>query len=104
MKTDKEVIVIDGVRYRRVDDTKSEHAIVVCDRGFVLYGLVERDGHNVIIDNCGCIRRWGTKEGLGELAFGGPTDKTIIDWQPTTMVHELQVVQCITCLGKPWKQ
>lgn len=94
-------IVIDGVEYapKHVGDFK----IVVLDRGFVVVGNVSFDESYVVIDNCQCVRRWGTKRGLGELAMEGPKENTTLDPQPTTRVHELQVVQIIDCDGAAWK-
>lgn len=55
--------------------------IIVCDRGFVLAGIV-RPGPSplvIVIDRCQCIRRWGTTAGLGQLALTGPTENTVLD-------------------------
>ena len=57
----------------------SGFAIVVLDRGFVYVGDVNHDGEWCIISNARNIRYWGTKNGLGELALGGPTKETKID-------------------------
>lgn len=52
--------------------------IVVLDRGFVYIGDVSIDADGILINGARCIRKWGTKRGLGELR-NGPTDKTILD-------------------------
>ena len=99
-------MVIDGVDYVRADSvvaSNSSTKIVVCDRGFVLVGRVSIESCYVTISQCHCIRLWGTNYGLGEIAAGGPTSKTKIDKQPTTRVHELQVVQMIDCEESKWK-
>lgn len=80
----------------------SEWKIVVADRGFVLHGQVRREGEYVVIDSCVCVRYWGTPtqntdSGLGFLAKNGPTKETKLDRQPTTRIHELQIVQLIDC-------
>ena len=77
--------------------------IVVLDHGFVVVGHVEFDGHYIVVTNCRCVRRWGTSKGLGQLAVEGPLPNTVLDAQPTTRVHELQVVQMIDCEGEAWK-
>jgi hypothetical protein len=82
----------------------SSRKIVVLDRGFVVVGLVSFDGEYVVIDDCQCVRRWGTTAGLGELASNGPLENTKLDAQPRTVVHKLQVVQMIDCLEEKWKQ
>lgn len=55
--------------------------IVVCDRGFVLAGIVRPgpDPLTIEVDRCQCIRRWGTTGGLGQLASEGPTADTKLD-------------------------
>ena len=92
---------IDGVEYVPVN-TSGKTAIVVCDRGFVLVGKVTHDGSYLTITDCSCVRVWGTSRGLGEIASEGPTSKTKLDPQPTTRVHELQVVQIIDCEESKW--
>jgi len=94
-------MIIDGVEYQPVNQN-SRVAIVVCDRGFVLVGRITVSDSYVTISPCSTVRRWGTSRGLGEIASGGPTDKTVLDPQPTTRVHELQVVQIIDCEDSKW--
>lgn len=96
-------VIIDGVPHiPEMQD--GEHCIIVLDRGFVLYGRVRHQDQYVIINDCQCIRRWGTQQGLGQLAIKGPQPNTTLDPQPQTRVHELQVVQIIRCEGNPWKR
>lgn len=95
-------VTVDGVLYRQVAGDESRIAIVVCDRGFVLVGDIAIEDDYLVIENCNCIRVWGTSRGLGEIASGGPTSKTSLDPQPTTKVHELQVVQIIDCESEKW--
>lgn len=97
------IVEIDGVEYEKVEKNGALR-IVVLDRGFVVVGNVTVDDTKVTIRNCKCIRRWGTTRGLGELALEGPRPNTILDPQPTTHVHILQVVQQIDCLGASWIQ
>lgn len=96
-------MIIDGVEYRPVMESQSPIKIVVCDRGFVLVGRVEVKDNYVTITDCSCIRNWGTSKGLGQIASSGPTSSTKLDAQPTTRVHELQVVQMIDCEASQWK-
>lgn len=55
--------------------------IIVCDRGFVLAGIVRPgpDPLTIEVDRCQCVRRWGTQNGLGQLALEGPTAETVLD-------------------------
>lgn len=71
--------------------------IVVGQRGFVWMGNVREDGEYIVIDDCSCIRVWGTTKGLGEIALSGPTPKTVLDPQPVTRLHRLAVVEMIQC-------
>lgn len=94
-------VIVNGETYYKKAEMKT--AIVVLDRGFVVVGKIELSGNYLFIRNCHCVRRWGTKKGLGELASNGPQANTVLDSQPTTMVHELQVVQIIECAEEKWK-
>ena len=96
-------INVDGVTYYARDEEASLK-IVVLDRGFVVVGLVSTDGDNIVIDDCSCVRRWGTSRGLGQLAAEGPQTETKLDKQPRTTVNKLQVVQMIDCEAAKWKR
>jgi len=94
-------ITVDGVEYYpRPKDTRT--AIVVCERGFVLVGKIHAENDYVVIEDCACIRIWGTTKGLGQLASSGTTDKTVLDRQPRTIVHKRRVVQIIDCEPTKW--
>ncbi len=68
--------------------------IVVLDRGWIVVGRVFRDGDWTRIEDAAVIRNWGTSRGLGEIAEGGPTSKTVLDKCPTvrarTTILELE--------------
>lgn len=100
-----ETIQVNGETYHRSPPTPTDSTrkIVVCDRGFVFVGLVSVDGETVVITECSCVRRWGTTKGIGELAECGPLKETKLDPQPTTRVHQLQVVCMIDCKEEAWK-
>ncbi len=98
-------IIIDGKKY--VEESLSspnptEKQIVVCDRGWVLVGDVFEEGDYLFLTNASVIRRWGTKEGLGELAKNGPLPKTELDKCPPCQVHKLSVVLRMNCYGYKW--
>ena len=95
VQTPPHSVEIDGVEYERKRQPDDSYYIVVLERGFVIHGCVSFDGRYLIIDDCCCIRRWGTTQGLGELSRNGPTEKTILDPQRRTRVHELQVIELI---------
>ncbi len=65
-------------------------------------GDVSRDGDQVVIRNCYNIRRWGTTEGLGQLALHGPQSDTTLDHYGTVRVHVLAVAASIECDVSAW--
>jgi hypothetical protein len=53
--------------------------IAVMDRGWVFVGIITHlMNGKVRIDCCHNVHRWGTAEGLGELAEKGPLKETIL--------------------------
>ena len=77
--------------------------IVVLQRGWVVAGLVRREGHHLVIRSAHVVRRWGTSKGLGELASQGPRQGTVLDPCPTIRCHELTVVLEIECDEAAWR-
>lgn len=78
--------------------------IVILDRGHVVVGNVVIDGDWVTTSDASVIRYWGTTRGLGEIAKGGPTDKTKLD--PIGIVRSpvRAVVGIVECEGKKWNR
>lgn len=74
--------------------------IVVLQRGWVLVGLLHKDGSEFKLTNGSVVRNWGTTKGLGELAANGPTASTKLDSIPDTRFHEMTVVLRISCSDK----
>ena len=95
-------IVINGVTYVRRQPLSDDIRIVVLHRGHVIVGRYERSGDDVVVSNASVIRVWGTTRGLGEIATGGPTAKTVLDPCGTVRVHSLAVILTIDCEGKKW--
>lgn len=79
--------------------------IVILQRGWIVVGDVEQVGTKVTITDASVIRRWGTTNGLGQLALAGPTKETILDACGTVRAHELAVVATMDVVvnknGKP---
>ena len=71
--------------------------IVIAHRSWVFVGDVNVIGNDLVIENAFCIRRWGTTNGLGQLALSGPTAKTVLDKYGTVTIHILAVVGRINC-------
>ena len=79
--------------------------IAVIQRSWVLVGQIERDGHLVKLTRAACLRRWGTKKGLGEIAENGPTKDTILDLMHRPVrLHPLQIIFDIECREDRWLQ
>lgn len=76
--------------------------IVIAERNWIYVGRVGRDGDMTIIHNAQNVRRWGTTEGLGELARKGPRPETVLDAYGTVKIHVLAVVGHIECDAKTW--
>jgi len=77
--------------------------IVVLDRGWVMVGQLEKDGDEYLLINGHVIRRWGTTEGLGELAMKGPLPETKLEKIPLVKFHKNQLIFTISCDEAKWK-
>ena len=71
--------------------------IVIADRGWVWVGRSRFDGDNLIVEDARCIRYWGTKRGLGQLAEDGPTSDTKLDPVGRIQVNRRAVIALIAC-------
>jgi hypothetical protein len=62
------------------DINDNDLIIAVMDRSWVFIGFVTKlhDGR-IRLDCCHNIHRWGTTEGLGELAVKGPLSDTVLN-------------------------
>lgn len=72
--------------------------IVVLDRGFIYVGTVFIDGDFLRIENAKCIRKWGTKNGLGQLR-NGPTSDTVLDDAGEVVAPMRALIHFISCKG-----
>ena len=83
----------------------SKRQIVILQRGWIVVGDVEQVGNKMVVNGASVIRRWGTTNGLGQLALAGPTKETILDACGTVTAHELAVIATIDVMngtnGKP---
>jgi hypothetical protein len=77
--------------------------ILVLNRSWNLVGDLEIDGDFYLLFNGNVIRRWGTSQGLGELAIKGPLPDTILDPLPLTKIHKDQLIFTINCEESKWK-
>lgn len=77
-------------------------AIIVLDRGWVFIGRIEKLPNEVRIEHAGCIRRWGTSKGIGQLALEGPTSNTLVDEAGTVTVPGHAVICLIEAEVSKW--
>lgn len=77
--------------------------IVVLDRGWVVVGQLEKDAEWFTLTNGSVVRRWGTTEGIGELAEKGPLIETILEKIPLIKFHENKIIMIIDCFEQNWK-
>lgn len=77
--------------------------IIVLQRGWVVVGLLKKEGTEYSLSDGAVIRSWGTSKGLGEIAEGGPTYNTKLDPIPDSKFHELTMVIRIKCDESKWK-
>jgi hypothetical protein len=82
---------------------KPQLFIFVMERGFVLIGRPEKHkfGDAVFeytLSDCAVIRQWGTTDGLGQIAFSGPTSETVFDREPDgTVINRRAIYRKIPC-------
>ena len=108
--TKSETMMIDEVKYIRADsvsesrnEIKGELYIVVLQRGWVAIGNREvTTNGDYRLRNAAHIRVWGTSKGLGEIAEGGPTAKTVLDKCPPIEYHPMTAIMHIQCKEEKW--
>ena len=77
--------------------------ICVLEHGWVMVGQLEKDGDEYLLINANVVRRWGTKEGLGELASKGPLPDTKLEKTPLVRFHKNKLIFTISCDESKWK-
>lgn len=96
---------IDDVEYVRADSVaKPETTIQIVNLpyGNVVAGRVEDLGDKLRIYDAAVVRIWGTTKGLGEIAEGGPTDKTKLDKCPPLTIQKTACVFRMDCKEGNW--
>lgn len=76
--------------------------IAVLQRGWVYIGNVDQVGDDYTINDGACIRTWGTSNGLGEIAKGGPTSNTTLEPVPEVKFHEAGKVFLMKAEESKW--
>ena len=77
--------------------------IAVLDRGWVFVGRVTTDAEHVTIPKGACVRYWGTKNGLGELASNGPQSQTKLDPVDAVKFSPRALLFLLPCAEEKWK-
>ena len=99
-------IEINGEAYIKESATEYKSSpvqILVLNRGWIAIGNVSEKKSKTIIQNASIIRKWGTTEGLGELAIKGKLEDTVLDKCPDITVETCNVVLTINCDQNKWK-
>ena len=81
---------------------KIDVRIAILQRGWVMVGEFSKDGSQCFLRNASVVRYWGTTRGLGEIAAGGPTDKTELDPAGEVEFHELTAIALLRCNPEKW--
>lgn len=76
--------------------------IAVLQRGWVVVGRYQQMGLIGRLSDAAVVRRWGTAEGLGELARKGPLEDTILDSCPPVTFCAQEAVMIMEC-GDAWE-
>jgi hypothetical protein len=109
VKPDIQEIVIDGKTYVPKEsislNLSGNIKIVILQRGWVMVGILERNGSDCVLRNASVIRVWGTTRGLGEIAKNGPTKDTKLDKTYGIVEFDyLTVVASVSCSEDVWKK
>ena len=87
-----------------MSETISGLQICVLERGFVCVGHASvKDGWLTITD-AKYIRRWGTQNGLGQLAANGPLPNTKLDDGGIVKAPISSVIHVLECNEEAWKR
>lgn len=96
-------VTIDGIEYTPVTtSTDNPIVIAILQRGWVFVGRLDSIGDDRVLTDAFVIRQWGTTKGLGEIAKGGPTSKTVLDPAGTVRFRALGAVATIDCVEDKW--
>jgi hypothetical protein len=102
-----EEVIIAGVKYVPEQQADGAIKIVILQRGWCMVGRFERDGSECKLYNASVIRKWGTQNGLGEIAANGPTEDTVLDacnnGNAPVEFDYLTVVACLPCMEDKWQ-
>lgn len=81
----------------------NELVIVVLQRGWVIVGHLTINGTVCEMLDARVVRRWGTTDGLGELAKEGPLKNSMIESPCPQKFHTASIVTRFVCDSGKWK-
>ena len=81
----------------------SDIRIVIAQRGFVFIGRYAREDLEIVLRDAYFVHRWGTTQGLGEIA-PGPTPQTVLHKTGTVRLHPLQILATIDTDAPGWAE
>lgn len=81
----------------------SKKQIVVLNRGWVVIGDYSEKGDECTLEDASVIRKWGTTQGLGELAEKGKLPDTVLDTCPIVRFHKMTMVARMDVNESNWK-
>lgn len=77
-------------------------SIAVLQRGWAFVGTYSQTGSVGRLEGASCIRRWGTTNGLGELAEKGPLEDTILDACPPVVFQVREAIVIMEVNENAW--
>ena len=97
-------ITIDGIKY--IPEEKNNNLpikIVILQRGWVVIGRYSEEENDMcILTDAYVIRRWGTSDGLGQLALNGKQSETKLEKTGIIKFHKLTSVGFIDADFNIW--
>ena len=101
-------IEINGETYVAKKDIKenqkaTKKQIVILNRGWVVIGEYSEKGDECTLTNASVIRKWGTTNGLGELAEKGKLTDTVLDSCPNVHFHKMTMVARMDVNETAWQ-
>lgn len=99
-------ITIKGVEYVPTStqpELSGEHQIVIVEGRWNFVGHTQWLENGMLrITGASVIRYWGTTKGLGEIAMGGPTSKTLLDRCGTLTIPAHAVIALMDTNAGKW--
>lgn len=93
--------------FNQTNSAPEDHGLclVVADRGHVWVGDVTTGENFAIVQNARIVRRWGTENGINELANNGPAESTRLDAEADVVKVAMKaIIALIPCREESWKK